>query len=251
MRYGHSVYVRSQGGCKESDWRGMVGAAQRIRTAHGSAGPASHFAPSFLSPRSSASIYNQAVQIVKDNKLDHVITLVKGKLEEITLPDGIEKVDIIISEWMGYFLLYESMLDTVLYARDKWLNKDGMIFPDKATIYLCAIEDAEYREDKINCESTSHIDTFRFCTHSPPQASYSSCHRELLMMAISLLLQDPLSTLRRLRTRSPSLGRSSVAGSFADSSLVCTCSVVIVVRLGQCLWIQYESDQGARPARGL
>ena len=42
------------------------------------------------------------------------------------------------------------MLDTVLYARDKWLNKDGMIFPDRATIYLCAIEDAEYREDKIN-----------------------------------------------------------------------------------------------------
>ena len=67
----------------------------------------------------SASIYNQAVQIVKDNKLDHIITLVKGKLEEITLPDGIETVDIIISEWMGYFLLYESMLDTVLYARDK------------------------------------------------------------------------------------------------------------------------------------
>jgi protein arginine N-methyltransferase 1 len=100
-----------------------------------------------------ASIYNQAVQIVKDNKLDHVITLVKGKLEEITLPDGIEKVDIIISEWMGYFLLYESMLDTVLYARDKWLNKDGMIFPDKATIYLCAIEDAEYREDKITVAS--------------------------------------------------------------------------------------------------
>ena len=30
-------------------------------------------------------------------------------------------MDIIISEWMGYFLLYESMLDTVLYARDKWL----------------------------------------------------------------------------------------------------------------------------------
>jgi protein arginine N-methyltransferase 1 len=26
---------------------------------------------------------------------------------------------------MGYFLIYESMLDTVLYARDKWLRKDG------------------------------------------------------------------------------------------------------------------------------
>ena len=50
-----------------------------------------------------------------------VITLVKGKVEEVQLPDGIEKVDIIISEWMGYCLFYESMLNTVIYARDKWL----------------------------------------------------------------------------------------------------------------------------------
>lgn len=48
-----------------------------------------------------------------------VVTLIKGKVEEVTLP--VDKVDIIISEWMGYFLLYESMLDTVIYARDKWL----------------------------------------------------------------------------------------------------------------------------------
>jgi len=48
------------------------------------------------------------------------ITLIKGKVEEVELP--VEKVDIIISEWMGYFLLYESMLSTVLFARDKWLK---------------------------------------------------------------------------------------------------------------------------------
>lgn len=47
------------------------------------------------------------------------------------LPFGIEKVDIIISEWMGYCLFYESMLDTVLYARDKWLATNGLLFPDK------------------------------------------------------------------------------------------------------------------------
>jgi len=50
-----------------------------------------------------------------------VISLVCGKVEEVTLPDGIEKVDIIVSEWMGYCLFYESMLNTVIYARDKWL----------------------------------------------------------------------------------------------------------------------------------
>ena len=44
-------------------------------------------------------------------------------MEEITLPDGIEQVDIIVSEWMGYCLLYETMLPSVIYARDKYLRK--------------------------------------------------------------------------------------------------------------------------------
>ena len=55
-----------------------------------------------------------------------VVTLIKGKVEEVELP--VEKVDIILSEWMGYCLFYESMLNTVLYARDKWLvSNDGTI----------------------------------------------------------------------------------------------------------------------------
>jgi protein arginine N-methyltransferase 1 len=94
-----------------------------------------------------AGIYKQAIEIVKANGYADVIEIVCGKVEEVELPC---KVDIIISEWMGYFLLYESMLDTVLYARDKWLVPGGGMFPDKATLFLTAIEDAEYREDKIN-----------------------------------------------------------------------------------------------------
>jgi len=78
------------------------------------------------------------------------ITLVKGKLEESELP--LPSYDIIISEWMGYFLLYESMLDTVLLARDKYLKPEGLIFPDTATLYMAAIEDQDYKEEKINCE---------------------------------------------------------------------------------------------------
>lgn len=63
----------------------------------------------------------------------------------------IQQFDIIISEWMGYFLLYESMLDTVLLARDRYLKPGGLIFPDTATLYLAAIEDSDYKEEKINC----------------------------------------------------------------------------------------------------
>lgn len=95
-----------------------------------------------------SNIIDQAKIIVKDNHMDNKIILLKGKMEDIVLP--VEKVDVIISEWMGYFLLYESMLDTVLYARDRYLKKDGLIFPDKATMQIAAIEDGDYKEEKIN-----------------------------------------------------------------------------------------------------
>ncbi|KAH9484910.1 type I protein arginine N-methyltransferase Rmt1 [Psilocybe cubensis] len=95
-----------------------------------------------------SNIIDQAQKIIEANGFKDTITLVKGKLEETELP--IKEFDIIISEWMGYFLLYESMLDTVLDARDKYLKKGGLIFPDTATLYLAAIEDQEYKEEKIN-----------------------------------------------------------------------------------------------------
>ena len=80
-----------------------------------------------------------AREIIKQNGLEDKITVLKGKMEEIVLP--VEHVDIIISEWMGYFLLYESMLDSVLWARDKYLVKGGKMLPDRAQIYIAAIED--------------------------------------------------------------------------------------------------------------
>lgn len=79
-----------------------------------------------------------------------VITLIKGKVEEVELP---EKVDVIISEWMGYynkyfladllfnsyFLMYESMLKSVIYARDKWLKQGGLLLPDKCSLFMLTI----------------------------------------------------------------------------------------------------------------
>ena len=97
-----------------------------------------------------STIIEKAREIVKINGMEDKITLLQGKMEEVVLP--VDKVDIIISEWMGYFLLYESMLDTVLLARDKYLKPDGMIFPDKASIHMAAIEDGDYKEEKIGCK---------------------------------------------------------------------------------------------------
>lgn len=51
---------------------------------------------------------------------------------------------------MGYCLFYESMLETVLLARDRWLVPGGMLFPDKCSLYITAIEDRQYKDDKIH-----------------------------------------------------------------------------------------------------
>jgi type I protein arginine methyltransferase len=67
-----------------------------------------------------SNIIEQAIHIARENEYQDKIVFLRGKLEEVKLP--VEKVDIIISEWMGYFLLFESMLDSVLYARDKYLQ---------------------------------------------------------------------------------------------------------------------------------
>lgn len=51
------------------------------------------------------------------------VSIVTGKVEELaTLPgggDAGQKVDVLVSEWMGYALLFECMLDSVLLARDR------------------------------------------------------------------------------------------------------------------------------------
>lgn len=52
-----------------------------------------------------------------------ILILIKGKIEEFNLP--VEKVDVIVSEWMGYFLLFKSILDSVLYVKNKYLTKGG------------------------------------------------------------------------------------------------------------------------------
>lgn len=58
----------------------------------------------------------------------------KGKVEEVDI--GVEKVDVIISEWMGYCLFYESMLPSVLFARDKYLADGGVVLPDRTPLFI-------------------------------------------------------------------------------------------------------------------
>ncbi len=57
--------------------------------------------------------------------------------------------DIIISEWMGYFLLFESMLDTVLYARDRFLKPSGVVLPDHCALYIAGLSDPSLHQRNV------------------------------------------------------------------------------------------------------
>ncbi|KAJ7465038.1 protein arginine N-methyltransferase [Mycena latifolia] len=97
-----------------------------------------------------SDIAEKAEKIVKTNGLDHIITVIRGKVEDIVLPDGVQRVDIIISEWMGYALLYESMLDSVLRARDRFLRPEGVMAPSQCKMMLALCDASEVSKERVD-----------------------------------------------------------------------------------------------------
>ncbi|XP_017117267.1 protein arginine N-methyltransferase 1 [Drosophila elegans] len=82
-----------------------------------------------------------AKEIVKDNEMDEQVHVVKGLVEQVDLPVGIQQVDIIVSEWMGNALYMEAMLNSVIFARDKWLSRRGLILPSIGNLWLVGAQD--------------------------------------------------------------------------------------------------------------
>lgn len=92
-------------------------------------------------------MYN-GIDMVKENKLeDKIIVTVIGLLEDTELP--IDKVDIARFKWMGYFLLFQAMVDGVIYARDVHLKPDGIILPNRCALSLVDCSDKHYHEQCI------------------------------------------------------------------------------------------------------
>ncbi|XP_042507482.1 probable protein arginine N-methyltransferase 6 isoform X1 [Macadamia integrifolia] len=89
----------------------------------------------------------QANEVVKANNLSDKIIVLLGRVEDVEIE---EEVDVIISEWMGYMLLYESMLGSVITARDRWLKPGGLILPSHATLYMAPVTHSERYSESID-----------------------------------------------------------------------------------------------------
>ncbi|KAG2727115.1 hypothetical protein I3843_01G139800 [Carya illinoinensis] len=76
--------------------------------------------------------------IAGNPSLGQRITVVKGKVEEVELP---EKADILISEPMGTLLVNERMLESYVIARDRFLVPNGKMFPTAGRIHMAPFSD--------------------------------------------------------------------------------------------------------------
>lgn len=92
-----------------------------------------------------SSMAKHAEALVASNKLTDRITVIAGKIEEISLP---ETVDIIISEPMGYMLFNERMLETYLHAK-KWLAPNGNMFPTRGDLHVAPFSDAQLYTEQV------------------------------------------------------------------------------------------------------
>jgi len=105
-----------------------------------------------------------AKKIMEKNNVADIVTVIQGAVEDVVLPaedfpdlteaeraDPTECVDIIISEWMGYFLLRESMLDSLIRARDKFLKPStGLMLPSHTTMFFAPVHDEEERKVSVS-----------------------------------------------------------------------------------------------------
>ncbi|XP_050536017.1 protein arginine N-methyltransferase 3-like isoform X2 [Daktulosphaira vitifoliae] len=88
-----------------------------------------------------ADIMYNAIDNFRENGFENIIVPIKGRIEDIKLP--LEKIDVIVSEWMGYFLLFESMLDSLIFARNKFLKENGIMLPNVCNLFISGVSDTE------------------------------------------------------------------------------------------------------------
>ena len=101
-----------------------------------------------------------------------------------------------LASWMGYFLLYESMLNTVLYARDKWGAPGVKLLPDRANMYVCGISDEQYVHEKFDVwDNVEGLDFSYFRRLSLIEPLIDTVEKTQIVTAISPLFSFDINTV--------------------------------------------------------
>ncbi len=123
------------------------------------------------------SIAVLAQELVAANRLSDVIEVIQGDVVDIEPP---ERVDVIVSEWLGGFGIDEGMLVPVIAARDRWLKPGGVMVPGSVTAWTALVRD-RYLEEMIEFLRANPygIDLEDLIEKTVNEISYSGSFRHL------------------------------------------------------------------------
>lgn len=114
-----------------------------------------------------STMAHYAQKLVEANNLNGCIKVIPGKIEEIEL---LEKVDVIISEPMGYMLYNERMLESYLNAK-KWLVPGGKMYPSRGDLHI-----VPFTDDALYMEQYSKANFwFQTCFHGVNLSALQNC----------------------------------------------------------------------------
>ncbi len=118
-----------------------------------------------------------AQELVAANGLSDIVEVIQGDVMDIEPP---ERVDVIVSEWLGGFGIDEGMLVPVIAARDRWLKPGGTMIPGSVTAWTALVHD-RYLEDTVEFLRTNPygLDFEDLIEKTVNEISYSGTFRHL------------------------------------------------------------------------
>ena len=87
-----------------------------------------------------------AEQLAAANRVEEIVRVIHGDVLDIEPP---ERVDVVVSEWLGGFGIDEGMLVPVIAARDRWLKPGGVMIPHSVTAWAALVHD-RYLADMVS-----------------------------------------------------------------------------------------------------
>jgi SAM-dependent methyltransferase len=86
-----------------------------------------------------------AQELIAANGLAEIVQVIHADVLDVKAP---ERVDVIVSEWLGGFGIDEGMLAPVIAARDRWLKPSGVMIPRSVTAWAALVHD-RYLEETV------------------------------------------------------------------------------------------------------
>jgi len=127
-------------------------------------------------------------EIVAKNGYSDKITVIQGRAEDVTLPGNV-RADVLISEWMGFYLLHESMLNSVIAARDRFLSPDGVMVPSTATLHMCPVALKDFQ--RSNFDYWKNVYGFDFSPALPSVKAARLSQPQIMSVKSTDCLSDP------------------------------------------------------------